>query len=127
MATSIGLVQPGLRPAGGFGIGGVAAELLADRSFRILPLTDQDAADLVRSVRASPMLFGHGEPPWRSPCTLEVVLLRIAAMADDIPEVVELRVDPVVVGPTAITVGPPHVALRHHVPGPPDLVRRLRT
>jgi acyl-CoA synthetase (NDP forming)/RimJ/RimL family protein N-acetyltransferase len=128
VVTSIGLVQdPAFGPLVAFGVGGVAAELLADRAFRILPLTDHDAADLVRSVRASPLLFGHGGRPTVAVDQLEEVLLRIAALADDIPEVVELRADPVVVGPTGVTVHRPRVVLRHHVPGPPDLVRRLRT
>ena len=46
-----------------FGIGGIATELLGDRSFRILPVTDLDAAELVRSLRASPLLFGYRGSP----------------------------------------------------------------
>ena len=46
-----------------FGMGGTATELLGDRSFRILPVTDVDAAELVRSLRLSPLLFGYRGAP----------------------------------------------------------------
>ena len=46
-----------------FGLGGVTAELLADRALRILPVTDEDAHELVRSLRTSPLLFGYRGSP----------------------------------------------------------------
>ncbi len=42
-----------------FGIGGVATELLDDRAYRAVPLTDTDAADLIAAPRASPLLNGY--------------------------------------------------------------------
>ena len=64
-----------------FGMGGIATELLGDRSFRILPVTDLDAAELVRSLRASPLLFGYRGSPPVAVSALEDLLQRIARLA----------------------------------------------
>ena len=78
-----------------FGIGDVPSELVADRAFRILPLTDRDAAELVRSLQASPLLFGYRGAPAAAVDVVEDLLLRVAAFADDLPEVVELGLNPI--------------------------------
>jgi acyl-CoA synthetase (NDP forming) len=84
--TIIGLVQdPPFGPLVMFGLGGVATELLADRSFRVLPLTDLDAAELVRSLRASPLLFGYRGSPHVAVEAVEEVLQRVARLAGRIP------------------------------------------
>jgi len=80
-----------------FGVGGVATELLGDHAFRVLPLTDLDAADLVRSVRAAPLLFGYRGSEPVDVAALEELLLRVARLADDLPEVAELELNPVIV------------------------------
>jgi acyl-CoA synthetase (NDP forming) len=80
-----------------FGLGGVATELLGDRGFRVLPLTDRDAAELVRSVRAAPLLFGYRGSEPVDVAALEALLLRVARLADDLPEVAELELNPVIV------------------------------
>jgi hypothetical protein len=60
--------DPLLGPVVSFGLGGDATDLLGDIAHRIPPLTDLDLADLVRSVRAAPRLFGHrGAQPWTWP------------------------------------------------------------
>jgi acetyl coenzyme A synthetase (ADP forming)-like protein len=79
------------------GLGGTAAELLGDRSFRTLPLTDLDAARLVRSLRSSPLLFGYRGAPACNTGALEDLLLRVARLADDVPELAELDLNPVIV------------------------------
>ena len=43
-----------------FGLGGAVTDMLGDRSARLTPLTDTDAAELIRSVRAAPLLSGQG-------------------------------------------------------------------
>ena len=51
-----------------FGLSGVATDLLGDRSYRMPPLTTRDAAEMVREVRAAPLLYGYrGSDPWTSP------------------------------------------------------------
>ena len=87
-----------------FGIGDVPSELVADRAFRILPLTDRDAAELVRSLQASPLLFGYRDAPAAAVDVVEDLLLRVAALADDLPEVVEVDLNPIEVSPTAVRI-----------------------
>ena len=80
--TIVGVVDhPLFGPLVMFGMGGTATELLGDRSFRILPVTDLDAAELVRSLRASPLLFGYRGSPPVAVSALEDVLQRIARLA----------------------------------------------
>ncbi len=87
-----------------FGVGGVATDLLGDQAFRVLPLTDTDAAELVRGVRAAPLLFGYRGSEPVDIGALEHLLLRLGRLADDLPEVAELEVNPVVVSPGGISV-----------------------
>ena len=96
--TIVGVVQdPLFGPLVMFGMGGTATELLGDRSFRILPLTDVDAAELVRSLRSSPLLFGYrGAPPADTPA-VEAVLQRVALLADELPQLAEVEINPLIV------------------------------
>ncbi|MGY1606267.1 bifunctional acetate--CoA ligase family protein/GNAT family N-acetyltransferase [Geodermatophilus sp. SYSU D00700] len=82
-----------------FGLGGVATELLGDRAYRTLPLTDLDAAELVREPRAWPLLDGWRGAERVDVAALEDLLLRVARLADDLPEVLGLTLSPVIVGP----------------------------
>lgn len=96
--TILGVVQdPGFGPLVMFGMGGVATELLSDRSFRMLPLTDVDATELVRSLRASPLLFGYRGAPEADVRALEDLVLRVSALAEAVPELAELDLNPVIV------------------------------
>ena len=64
VAVTVGAVEdPVFGPLVSFGVAGVATDLLGDRAYRILPLSDLDAAELVRSVRAAPLLFGYRAGP----------------------------------------------------------------
>ena len=87
-----------------FGVGGVATELLGDHGFRVLPLTDLDAAELVRSVRAAPLLFGYRGSEPVDVGALETLLLRVTRLADDLPEVAELELNPAVVAASGVSV-----------------------
>ncbi|QBI55251.1 bifunctional acetate--CoA ligase family protein/GNAT family N-acetyltransferase [Streptomonospora litoralis] len=86
----------------GFGLADVTAELLDDRAFRLAPLTDTDASDLVHAVRAAPLLFGLpagatslAEQP--NVEALEETLLRVSRLVDAFPEVAHIELDPVIV------------------------------
>jgi acyl-CoA synthetase (NDP forming)/GNAT superfamily N-acetyltransferase len=97
-----------------FGLSGMASELLGDRAFRVVPMSDQDAAALVRSPRAAPLLAGYrGSEPVDLPA-LEELVLRVGRMAEDLPQVRALALDPVLAAPggvavagARIVVGPP--------------------
>jgi len=100
VATVVEIVDdPSFGALVSFGLGGVATDLLGDRAYRTLPLTDLDAAELVRSPRAFPLLNGYrGSEPVDLEA-LEDLLLRVARLADDLPEVLRLTLEPVIVGP----------------------------
>jgi hypothetical protein len=85
-----------------FGIGGTDTELRGDRSFRILPVTDLDAAELVRSLRAAPLFFGYRGSRPVAVSALESVLQRIARLAGDVPDLAELDINPLIVSPEGV-------------------------
>jgi acyl-CoA synthetase (NDP forming)/GNAT superfamily N-acetyltransferase len=84
------------------GLGGVQTDLLGDRSFRSLPLTDRDAAAMWRELRAAPLLTGYRGTPAMDTDALEQLLLRVAQLAEDFPEVSELDLNPVVAAGTEV-------------------------
>jgi len=96
--------DPLFGPVVSFGIAGAATELLDDVSHRIPPLTDQDVADLVTSVRAAPLLYGHRGAEPLDVDALQDVIARVAQLADDLPEVAELDITPVLVGEFGLAV-----------------------
>lgn len=125
--TIVGIAQdPAFGPLLMFGLGGVATDVLADRAFRILPLTEQDADDLIRSVRSAPLLFGYRNTPAVAVDALREVLLRTAALAEAVPELVELDLNPLVVHPDGAVVLDTKIRLRRVQPGPGPLLRKLR-
>ncbi|WP_327590282.1 GNAT family N-acetyltransferase [Nonomuraea sp. NBC_00507] len=97
--TVVGVIEdPAFGPVVSFGLGEVTARLLLDQGFRLAPLTREDAAALVRSVRATPLLFGeYGYPPVAVDA-LEELLVRVGRLANDLPEVARLDLDQVLVG-----------------------------
>jgi acyl-CoA synthetase (NDP forming)/RimJ/RimL family protein N-acetyltransferase len=96
--------DPLFGPVISFGLAGDASELLGDVSHRIPPMTDVDVADLVRSVRAAPKLFGHRGARPVDVAALEDVIARVSCLADDRPELFELELHPVVVGERGASV-----------------------
>ena len=81
-----------------FGLGGAAAYVLADRAARLAPLTDSDADELIRSIRAAPLLLGRPGTPAADLAALRDMLLRISQLADDLPQIAELDL-PVIARP----------------------------
>jgi acyl-CoA synthetase (NDP forming) len=84
------------------GLGGVQTDLLGDRRFRSVPLTDRDAAAMWRELRAAPLLTGYRGMAAMDTDTLEQLLLRVARLAEDFPEVSELDLNPVVAVPAGV-------------------------
>ncbi|HEY8524666.1 MAG TPA: GNAT family N-acetyltransferase [Acidimicrobiales bacterium] len=124
--TIAGVVQdPLFGPLVMFGLGGVATELLGDRSFRILPLTDLDAAELVRSLRSSPLLFGYRGAPPADVAALEDTLQRVARLAGVVPEIAELDLNPVIVSPSGAVAVDCRARVAPVPKRPPPDLRRL--
>jgi len=92
-----GVVQdPMFGPLVAFGPGGVFAELIGQAGFRLAPLTDVDARELVTSGKAGTLVAGfRGRPPSDERALVDLVL-RLARLAEDLPEVAELDLNPVV-------------------------------
>jgi acyl-CoA synthetase (NDP forming) len=91
-----GVVQdPVFGPLVAFGPGGVFAELIGDAGFRIAPLTDVDAEELVMSGKAGKLVGGfRGRPP-ADPAALAELLHRLSRLGEDLPQVAELDLNPV--------------------------------
>ncbi|MFC1894180.1 acetate--CoA ligase family protein [Chloroflexota bacterium] len=78
-----------------FGMGGMYTELFRDVTFRIHPVTDVDAQEMIRSIKAYQLLEGwRGSKP-SDVKALEELLLRISAMIKDLPQIVELDLNPI--------------------------------
>ena len=82
-----------------FGIGGVYVELLEDVSFRIHPLTDLDASEMIAEIKAAPLLDGYRSFPRGDRPAVVDALLRLSHLIDVVPELVELDLNPVLVHP----------------------------
>ena len=82
-----------------FGLSGADGDVLADRAARLAPLTGSDADDLIRSARAAPLLLGRRGVPAADLASLKDILLRVSRMADDLPQIAELELSPVIARP----------------------------
>jgi len=111
-----------------FGLGAVdprTSEVFADSSGRLTPLTDTDADKLIRSVRSAPLLSGGDGRPAADLGALRDLLLRVSRLADDLPEVAGLDLDPVIARPDRAVVAAARIKLAPFRPRDPFL-RRLR-
>lgn len=123
--TIVGITQDrAFGPLVMFGLGGVAAELLGDVAFRVAPLTDLDASELVRELRTSPLLFGYRGAPPAAVDALVDLILRVGVLADEQPDVAELDLNPVRVSAGSAVVLDARV--RVALSPMQDEVRRLR-
>jgi acyl-CoA synthetase (NDP forming) len=79
--------------------GGVLTELLADRQLRLVPLTDRDVDAMVQGLRGATLLRGYRGQPAMDESALRETVLRLSALAELCPEVVELEINPLRVLP----------------------------
>ncbi len=103
-----------------FGLGGTATEAAAGRAARLTPLTDTDAGALIRSVLAVPSLLAAADLD-----RLSELLLRVSRLADDLPEVTELDLNPVMVKPHGVFAMHARIKVARGRPHDPFL-RKLR-
>jgi acyl-CoA synthetase (NDP forming)/GNAT superfamily N-acetyltransferase len=108
------------------GLGGVHTDLFGDRALRLVPMTDLDAGRMWRSLRAAPVLSGfRGTRPVDTDA-LEDLLLRLGRLAEELPEVAELDLNPVLLGPDGVVAVDAKLRL-HAVGAEPDpALRELR-
>lgn len=104
-SIAIGIVDdPSFGGLVSFGLSGLASELFGDIAYRALPLTDVDVRELVRAPRAFPLLNGYRGA---TPVDLEAVydlITRVSGLADRLPEVLNLSLDPVIASAQGIQV-----------------------
>jgi acetate---CoA ligase (ADP-forming) len=91
--------DPLFGPLIAFGLGGIHVEILGDVRFRITPLTDRDATEMVREIRGYRLLQGYRGHPEADVEAIEAVLLRLSRLVEEIPEISELDLNPILVLP----------------------------
>jgi acetyl coenzyme A synthetase (ADP forming)-like protein len=89
--------DPKFGPIAMFGLGGIHVEVLKDVSFRILPLTDREASDMIRGIRGFPLLDGFRGEKGVDLALLEEQLLRVSRLVTDFPALASLDVNPFIV------------------------------
>jgi acetyl coenzyme A synthetase (ADP forming)-like protein len=114
-----GLQDPLFGPLVALGPGGTLAELIGEVAFRLAPLTDVDAEELVATGKVGRLLAGFRGSPAADDRAVVDTVLRVGLLVGDLPEVAELDLNPIVAGPAGclavdarIRVAPP--------PGPPS-------
>ena len=108
-----GLVQdPVFGPLVAFGPGGVLAELIDGAGFRIAPLTDVDAEELVHAGKTGQLVRGFRGAPAADAPALVRLLLRLSRLAVDIPEIAELDLNPVLALPEGCVAVDARIRLR---------------
>ena len=89
--------DPQFGPAIMFGLGGVFVEVLKDVTFRIAPITEDDACDMISEVKAYPLLKGYRNTPPADIEAIEKILLSTSRLVTDCMEIKELDLNPVIV------------------------------
>jgi len=87
--------DPQFGPVIMFGLGGILVELLKDVSFRIVPITREDAAEMIREIKGYPLLEGYrGQEP-ANITALEDLMVRVSQFVEQTPEIKELDLNPI--------------------------------
>jgi acyl-CoA synthetase (NDP forming) len=81
------------------GLGGTLVEVLHDVAFRLTPVSDLDAAEMLASLRSSRLLDGYRGAPAADREALVAVILQVSALVESVPELLELDLNPVKVLP----------------------------
>lgn len=99
-----GMEDPLFGPVVSFGVSGAATELLGDRAYRIPPMHGGEAAEMVREIKAAPLLFGYRGSEVVDVAAIERLLLRLAQLKNDLPQVRSIELNLVLVGAEGATV-----------------------
>jgi len=87
--------DPQFGPVLMFGLGGILVELLKDVSFRIVPVTKRDAAEMIREIKGYPLLEGYrGQEPANIDA-LQDIIVRVSQFVERTPEIKELDLNPI--------------------------------
>jgi acetyltransferase len=78
-------------------MGGVYVEVLRDVALRLAPISKQEVAEQIRSIKTFPLLRGVRGEPTSDIASIEEVVLRVSQLVTDFPEIVEMDINPLVV------------------------------
>lgn len=87
--------DPLFGPLLAFSLGGIHVEILGDVQFRVTPLTDRDATEMVKEIKGARLLQGYRGKPAADTAALSDVLLRLSRLVEEIPEISELDLNPI--------------------------------
>jgi acyl-CoA synthetase (NDP forming)/GNAT superfamily N-acetyltransferase len=108
------------------GAGGVLTDVLGDRAFGLAPLTDLDAASPIDSLRSARLLDGYRGAPVVDRSAVQDVIVRVAALVDDVPEIAELDINPLIARSDGLFAVDVRVRIAEPPRHPDPLVRQLR-
>jgi len=87
--------DPQFGPVIMFGLGGILVEVLKDVSFRIVPLTERDAREMIKEIKGYPILEGYrGQKPASIP-KLEKLIVKVSQFVEKNPQIKELDLNPI--------------------------------
>ena len=125
--TIVGLSSdPRFGPILLFGLGGVTTDLLKDRTFAVPPLSVDGAEQLISSIRSAPLLYGYRGSTPVDTVALRDVVLRVARLATELPEIHELDLNPVIASPKGALVVDCKIRVAKVPTGPDALMRALK-
>ncbi len=91
--------DPQFGPAIMFGLGGVFVEIMKDVAFRIAPITEEEASEMITEVRAYPLLTGYRNSPPADIAAIIKILLNVSKLVTEHQEIKELDLNPVMIYP----------------------------
>lgn len=105
VSMQLGAVEdPAFGPVISVGLAGAISELVGDLSYRVPPLTSTDAASMVRELRAAPLLFGRALKKPVDVAKIEALINKLAQLADALPRVASVQLNPCVAGRESLWV-----------------------
>lgn len=107
------------------GAGGVLAELFVDRTFRLAPIGADEAETMIAGLRLSRLLDGYRGRPVVPRAFVADVVARVAALADDLPEIAELDLNPLICNADGLSVVDARIRLAPPAPRQDPLARQL--
>ena len=123
----VGVVNdPAFGPLVMFGMGGTATELFKDIAYRIVPLTDVDADEMILAPKSSALLTGYRGAEPADVGAIAELLIRVSTLADSLPELAELDMNPVIASPSGIAIVDGRIRVAPPVEAPDMPIRRLR-
>ena len=89
--------DPQFGPTVMFGLGGIFVEVLKDVTFRIAPITENDAYEMITEVKAYPLLKGYRNAPPADIKAITDILLNVSKLVTDCPKIKEMDLNPIIV------------------------------